>query len=688
MTQPEPTPPRVKPRNLLGVLAFLRRYPSQVALSILLLLVNIAIEMALPQILGSAITNLRWRDQWGARFDLKSYVLLFVALVVIRCGIGILLGPIRNRLVQRTLGDIRAAIYDAIQRLAFRYHDRSNTGELISRSTTDVWRLQDFLFACLFLSFDIAVALAATVTLIFATSAQLGVVTVLTLVPTIALIAFFSGKLQPQWRKVHDLHGAMTTVIQENIAGVRVVKAFARESAEVEKFRDRKEAFLGTLLDTVNYWAARVPFAQFIFGLGLPLALWIGGRQVIRGDLAIGDLAKVVFYLMAIGHRVGMVGQFTNIIQNASASAERILEIIHEPQNIKGGRLDLPGLALSTNPTRTPPQAGTAHTLTARRSSAWTAVYDGVAFLRRFCAASFSFLSQRRRSGERTEERGGLTEHPSSPQPSPPSDGGEGARSLAVASSRQKPGAVPPQSFGRVEFDHVSFDYYDGKASLTEVSFEAKPGQTIAIVGPTGSGKSTLMNLVPRFYDVSAGCVRVDGVDVRDLKLEQLRRSVSVIFQETFLFSATVAENIAYGRPHAPRQEIEESARAAQAHEFIQELEDGYDTVVGERGVTLSGGQKQRIAIARAFLMNPRILIMDDATASVDSRTERLIQEAMRRLSVGRTTFVIAHRFSTVQHADQILVLKEGRLVERGTHSELIARDGFYVEIFERQIKR
>ncbi len=693
MTPPNPTSPRVKPRNLLGVLVFLRRYPSQVALSVSLLLVNIAIEMALPQILGSAINHLRWRAQWNAPFDLEPYVLLFVSLVLIRCGNGILLGPVRNRLVQRSLGDIRAAIYDAIQRLAFRYHDRSNTGELISRSTTDVWRLQDFFFACLFLSFDIVVALAATVTLIFAASIALGVVTLLTLVPTIALIAFFATRLQPQWRKVHDLHGAMTTVIQENIAGVRVVKAFARESAEVKKFRDKKEMFLGTLLDTVNYWAGRVPFAQFIFGLGLPLALWVGGRQVIRGDLAIGDLAKVVFYLMAIGQRVGMVGQFTNIIQNASASAERILEIIHEPQILRNGNRNLPGWNFPTNLPSPGLPATPPMNLPLSHPSAFA----------KPAADRSGTLSPS--EGERDRVRGALAgsgKHGAEKVPGKLSpvdaQSGEVITSLSHVApraheptsdpSREGSGVGPLACFGRVQFDRVSFNYYDGKASLSEISFEAEPGQTIAIVGPTGSGKTTLVNLIPRFYDVSAGRVLVDGEDVRDLKLAQLRRSVSVIFQETFLFSATVAQNIAYGRPDAPRKQIEASARAAQAHEFILELEDGYDTVVGERGITLSGGQKQRVAIARAFLMNPRILILDDATASVDSGTERLIQEAMRRLSVGRTTFVIAHRFSTVQHADQILVLKEGRIVERGTHDELIGRGGFYMAIFERQIKK
>ena len=369
-----PTQTRFKPRNLLGILVFLRKYPREVALTISLLLVNIAIELSLPQILGDAINTLRQHVQGAGLFVPWPYVLLFASLVLIRAGVGYILGPIRNRLVQQTLSDIRAAIYDAIQRLAFHYHDKSNTGELISRSTTDVLRLQDFLFACLFLSFDIAVSLVATTVLIFAVSTALGAVALATMVPTIVLISYFAGKLQPRWRKVHDLHRAMTTVIQENIAGVRVVKAFAKEAAEVSKFRAKKENFLNTVLDTVNYWAVRVPFAQFIYGLSVPLVLGVGGRQVISGELSIGDLAKVVFYLMAIGHRVGAVGQFTNIVQNASASAERILEIIHEPQTIKSGKRDLP--------------------------------------------------------------------------PGP----------------------------GAVRFENVSFNYRDGKASLTDVSFEAKPG--------------------------------------------------------------------------------------------------------------------------------------------------------------------------------------------------------------------
>jgi ATP-binding cassette subfamily B protein len=570
---------------LLGVLAFLRPYPKLTLLAVGLLLIVISLEMTLPQVLGRAITAVRAHQRSGTPFNPLIFAALFFGIVAARNVTAFLLGPIRNRLVQRALQDIRSAIYDAVQRLSFSYHDAANTGELISRSSTDVWRLQEFLFAALFLSVDITVSIVATIILVFATSIALGWVTVLTIVPTIALIAFYARKLHPQWRKVHDQHAAMTTVIQENIAGVRVVKAFAMERAETRKFRGKSSAYLDTLLGTINYWAARVPFAQFVFGLGVPLVLWLGGREVINGTLLIGDLAKVVFYLLAIGHRVQSVGRFTNIIQNASASGERVLEVIEDPARLISGKKPLP------------------------------------------------------------------------------------------------PGG------GEVRFEQVTFANDKQRALLTDVSFIARPGETTAIVGPTGAGKSTLINLIPRFYDPTKGRVTIDGADVRDLRLPEVRRAIGMIFQETFLFSASVADNIAYGRPEARRDEIERAATAAQAHEFIMELENGYETIIGERGISLSGGQKQRLSIARAFLMNPRILILDDATAAVDSQTERLIQQAMREVTRGRTTFIIAHRFSTVQHAHQILVLQEGRIVERGTHEELIRSGGFYHEIFAGQTR-
>jgi ATP-binding cassette subfamily B multidrug efflux pump len=594
---------RIRPRNLLGVLSFLKEHPGGVALCIGLLLVNIAIEMTLPQVLGDTITGLRDHLALGDEFSIWPFAALYLVLISVRAGVGFILGPVRNRTIQTTLTDIRSAVYNALQRLAFTYHDRASSGELISRATTDIWRLQDFLFACLLLSVDIVVSLIATTVLIFVISPALGVVALGTMLPTIALIAFYAGKLQPQWRNVHDQHGAMTTVIQENIAGVRVVKAFAREQSEISKFRDKKETYMSTLLTTVNYWASRVPRAQFLYGLSTPLALWIGGRQVIQGEMPLGDLAKVVFYLMAIGHRVGMVGQFTNIMQNASASAERVLEILEEPSTLKNGIRPMP------------PGRG-------------EVIFDQVSF--EYAAAK----PVKSKEGKNTRD------------------------------TKEGPAPAPPRPV------------------LHDVSFTAYPGQTVAIIGPTGAGKTTLVNLVPRFYDPTKGRVLIDGVDARDLDLPQLRRSVGMIFQETFLFSASVAENIAYGRPQATRAEIEECARAAQAHEFISELADGYDTIIGERGVSLSGGQRQRIAIARAFLMDPRVLILDDATASVDSKTERLIQEAMKRLCEGRTTFIIAQRLSTLQHADCIIVLREGRVVTSGKHEQLVRESELYRSLF------
>ena len=419
-----PEPKKFQARSLLGVLGFLRAYPGAVSVCIGLLLVNITIEMVLPQILGNAISGLQSGPAQAGRFALLPAVLLYLCLVTVRAGVGVTLGPIRNRTIQRTLGDIRSAVYNALQRLGFSYHDQANSGELISRATTDVWRLQDFLFACLLLTVDIAVSLVVTTTLIFYISPRLGVVALSTMVPTVVLIGYYASKLQPQWRNVHDLHGAMTTVIQENIAGVRVVKAFAKEQREIQKFRGRNQTYMDNLLGTVNYWASRVPRAQFIYGLSTPLALWLGGQEVIRGEMPIGDLAKVVFYLMAIGHRVGMVGQFTNIVQNASASAERVLEILREPRTIGGGSRPLP------------------------------------------------------------------------------------------------PGR------GEVAFENVSFSHPGAKVSLADVSFVARPGQTVAIVGPTGSGKTTLVNLIPRFYDPTGGVVRIDGADVKELDLAALRRSV------------------------------------------------------------------------------------------------------------------------------------------------------------------
>ena len=603
-TSADPSDVPSAPRALWTVLGFLGRRPGWVALSIALLLVNIGIELALPQLLGNAITRLQ--DPVAARnYPLAWSVGVFSGLVLFRTLVGLVLGPIRNRTAITTLGDIRAAVYDSLQRKSFGWHDNARTGELISRAVTDVGRLQELLFVCLLFSVDVVAGLAGTLVLVFLVSVPLGFIALGSMLPTVLAMGYFAVRLQPRWRRVHDRHGAMSTVIQENIAGVRVVKAFARESAEIEKFRGKREEFLREVAETVNYWAARVPFAQFLFGLGLPLVLWVGGQQVVRGEIPLGDLVKVVFYLLGLGGRIGIIGQITNILQNASSAAQRICEILEDGPHSAPGRRSGGG------------------------SLRGQLRFEGVGF------------DYRSTPSLRVE-----SEKPSTPPASPP----ERPRGQVVA--------------------------------LEEVTFDVEPGETVAIVGPTGSGKTTLLALVPGFHVPTRGRLLIDGIDVRELDPTHLRRSVAIVFQETFLFSASVADNIALGRPEASREDIERAARAARADGFIRELADGYDTVIGERGVSLSGGQRQRLAIARALLVDPRIVLLDDATSAVDPRTEHEIQDALGELCRGRTTLVVAHRLSTVRRADRIVVLDRGRVVGLGTHEDLLRTHDLYRSLF------
>ena len=585
------------------VVGFLGRRPGWTALSIGLLLLNIAIELSLPQFVGATITGLGTSP---ADPGLGGLVGTFLGLVLLRASVGLVLGPIRNRTAQATLGDIRAAVYDSLQRRSFTWHDNARTGELISRAGTDVGRLQELLFVCLLFGVDVATGLVGTLTLIFMTSPRLGGTTLLALIPTVATMAWFAAQLQPRWRRVHERHGAMSTVIQENIAGVRVVKAFAREPAEIAKFRARRGEFLRELGEAVNFWAARVPFAQFLFGLAVPLTLWMGGGEVLRGAISLGDLAKVLVYQMALGGRIGVIGQITNILQNSSSAAQRVVELLDEP----------------TAPTSAGPTGRTC-------TIAGSITFEAVAFA-----------------------------HSSEP-------------SLRVLAETKTPREIPP-----------GMPTPSRSQALDSVSFSVPAGATVAVVGPTGSGKSTLLSLIPRFHEPTRGRILLDGTDLRDWDRDTLRRGIGVVFQETFLFSATLAENIALGRPDAPRVEIEAAARAARADGFIRELPQGYDTVIGERGISLSGGQRQRIAIARALLIDPRILLLDDATSAVDPSTEQEIREAMQELCRGRTTFVVAQRAATVRTADRILVLDEGRLVAQGRHESLLADCPVYRDLF------
>ena len=629
------SPPPVTAAQALGIiLRFLGNRPGYVALSIGLLLVNIAIELSVPQFIGRTITALGQSNPTHP-FQLGPTVALFLGLVTVRTLVGLVLGPLRNRTAVETLGDVRCAVYDSLQRRPFAWHDNARVGELISRAGTDVFRLQELVFVCLLFSVDVVAGLVGTLWLIFVLSPVLGGLTLAAMGPTVAAMAFFAARLQPRWRKVHARHSAMSTVLQENIAGVRVVKAFARENAEIARFRDRRDAFLTELHATVSYWAARVPLAQFLFGLGVPLVLWVGGSEVISGRIALGQLATAVLYLLAVGGRIGVIGQITSILQNASSAAQRVAELLPAP--IPGNvRRAIPKRAAGLNSPEITGRDQEPPTKT-RPSEDWSICFDAVSF-----------------SHDRTP-------------------------SLQIESEPKPDGDSKPTP-------KLERSATPSRPALTDISFTIEPGKTIALVGPTGAGKSTLLNLLPRFYTPSSGRILLGGRDLQDFDREELYHAIAIVFQETFLFSASIAENIGFGRPDASHEEILRAAQAACADEFIRDLAQGYETIIGERGISLSGGQRQRLALARAFLIQPQILVLDDATSAIDAGTEREIQDATRELRRGRTTLLVAQRVASVRTADLILVLQEGRLVEQGRHDELLARGGLYAELFRSQL--
>ncbi|HEY3316206.1 MAG TPA: ABC transporter ATP-binding protein [Bacillota bacterium] len=490
-------------------------------------------------------------------------------------------------LSQRVTYDLRNELYSHLQQLSFGFYDKAQTGQLMSRLTADVDLINRFLgFGMIQLLTNFITFLAILIILMTMNWR-------LTLLSTVALpflahaVFLFQRRVRPMFTAIQQQMAVLTSTLQENITGIRVVKAFAREGHEIEKFARDNRGYLDRNMAAVRIQAFFMPYMNFLTGLATTAILWFGGRAVIGGALTLGSFVAFNSYLTQLIMPVRMLGFLISLWERAAAAGQRVFEILDTKAEIGDG-----------------------------------------------------------------------------------------------------PGAVVmPRVKGRVRFDHVTFGYDPAHPVLRDISIDARPGQVIAVLGGTGSGKSSLINLIPRFYDVTAGSVEIDGLDIRRVKLDSLRRQIGVVSQEPFLFAATLRDNIAYGRAKATMDEVVRAAKTAQIHDFIVGLPEGYDTYLGERGVGLSGGQKQRVAIARAILIDARIIILDESTSSVDTQTEYLIQEAFREVMKGRTSFVIAQRLSTVRDADKIIVLDHGRIAEEGTHERLLALGGVYKAIYDLQFR-
>jgi ATP-binding cassette, subfamily B, bacterial MsbA len=487
---------------------------------------------------------------------------------------------------QKIIFDLRAVLYGHLQSQSMSFYDKNQTGQLMSRVTNDVSQIQLFITQGIARFGNTIVTIAVNLTILFLIDPVLTCLTLL-VAPPIYYFQIKQGQIMPFFRKAQQKMGDLNMIIQENVAGIKLIQAYGREPHESKRFDDVNRDIRSIRMMTSINMAVVNPGQEFVTMVNSVLVLTVGAWRVIHGDLSIGSLVAFQSYTLLMWQPVRWMALVNQMAQQALASGERIFEILDTPFDVAEKE-------------------------------------DAVAL---------------------------------------------------------------PALRGEVRFENVSFAYGKDRPLLRDVSFDVQPGHTIALVGPSGSGKTTLTNLIPRFYDVTAGRVLIDGYDVRDLRLESLRSQIGIVLQEPFLFNMTIRENICYGRADATEAELIAAAKAACAHDFIMEFPDGYETVIGERGTRLSGGQRQRLSIARAILVDPRILILDEATSSVDTRTDFLIQRALDKLMENRTTLVIAHRLSTVQRAHQILLMAEGRIIGRGTHGELLATNPTYQQLYEIQFQ-
>ena len=570
--------------SLLRSFLFLKKY-RRIAVGVYLLAVaSNGLAVVIPQ-------TIRWIVDAGIiqrnLSVLQASLLGLLALSLAKGLVDFFLGRGTEVASQGVAYDIRNAIYEKLSALSFSYHDRAQTGQLLARSISDVERIRFLTGRAFVRLFQHSSLMLLTFVALFLMNGGLALLSMM-LMPLLFYVAYRFGRIyRPLSLDLQHQLAEMTSVLEQNLRGAKIVKAFAQEEAEIGRFEAENGKWFNLAQAQVAAMTKHIPLLDFLAGLSTVIIIWLGGRLVIEGGLTLGELVAFTTYLGQLIAPVRRLGVIIPALAMASAAGERIFSVL--------------------------------------------------------------------------DAKSEVTDSPN-------------ARKL-------------PPIRGRVRFEDVSFAYFNQRVVLDRLNFAAEPGEVVALLGATGSGKSTIINLMPRFYDVTGGRITVDGIDVRDATLNSLRDQIGIVLQETVLFASSIRENIAFGFDEVNEDDVIEAAKAAQAHDFIMAMPAGYDTEVGERGATLSGGQKQRIAIARALLKNPRILLLDDATSSVDTETERLIQIALERLMKGRTSFIIAQRLSTVRMADKVLVLQGGRVAAAGTHEELLESSGLYAEIYYRNLR-
>lgn len=571
-------------KNYLRLMKYIRPYMKALAAAVACIVLAAGANLYMPWIIKDMIDKvLMERDMAMLNLIAGGIVIVFFFRGVFYYGQSYLVSFVGQRVVI----DIREALFEKFQRMPLSYFDRQQTGVIMSYVTNDVQALQNALVEKLIEFVTEASILIGSTVLMFYLDWKLTLITLIT-VPLVAqAMKIFGRKLKKSGTVIQERLADINSLLQESIAAVRVVKSFVRERYEIDRFHRQNELNFQAEMKNVQLSSLLTPTVEFLAAITVTIILWIGGYEVVQGEITAGALVAFLTYAVNLANPVKRIGRIYGAVQRAMAAADRVFDVLDMEETIHDNE-----------------------------------------------------------------------------------------------------GAVPlPEVEGHVAIKDVSFSYKEGATALSHVSLEAKPGQLIAFVGPSGAGKSTIANLIPRFYEVNEGAIEIDGHDVRDVTLDSLREQIGIVPQETMLFSCSVRENIRYGRLDATDAEIEEAARAANAEEFIRQLPEGYETKIGERGLNLSGGQRQRISIARAILKNPRILILDEATSALDTESEKIVQAALDKLMVGRTSFAIAHRLSTIFKADCIYVIDGGCIVEKGTHEELLAAGGLYSTLYHIQFR-